>query len=717
MKKYLIIILLFSFVGYNAISQEIVTGLFENPVIKKEISKHPEIIFSNTKSSKIEKYIPVNLPFFDDFSSSGIYPDTSQWIDNEVFINNSYQYFPANRGVATLDAINSMGSIYSDASSNPFIADHLTSRPIRLDSIFTPIPEAISVRDSIYFSFFYQPQGRANAPESHDSLILEFGHYSDELDFAYVDSISVAVSEYITSIDTIFPGDILVSPCDNTVEMIITDTLFYDDFVTLPCDSVFYPKVDWTQVWSSQGMPLDTFLNKYGTYCKQVMIPITDSLNYLREDFNFRFYNYASLASDVLPSWRSNADQWNIDYVYLNIGRSMGDSTYRDISFVERAPSMLDKYESMPYNQYRKKPVVALKDTLKMYISNLDNTTFNTNYKYTVSSKDGSFSRTYNGGNCNLPPFYEYGFQNCEECQPHACPPNNTVFPLGLEKDSAVFTIEHVILGDFTTTDTISDTIIFNQKFYNYYAYDDGTAEEGYGLTPAGAMLAYRFQLNEKDTLRAVRMFFNKTFNYANEQYFDLCVWNDNNGKPGEVLHKKTFLRPVFSDSLNKFHTYYLDSILPLNNVFYIGWIQFTEKNLNLGFDRNNDAMENIMYNCTGEWLSSIKKGALMMRPVLGKQIHEYPDNPPQNLKTLYIYPNPASGDNLNFKILPYDFYSSGNYDDLQIEIYNLYGQLVLSSGFDDIINISSLKKGMYIVKVINTNNKTSLCSKLIVSR
>lgn len=717
MKKYIIIILLFSFFGFEASSQEIITGLYENHVIKNKISKHQEVNISEIKSNIIEEYIPISLPFFDDFSSEKIYPDTLRWLDNEAFINNSFQYFPANKGVATLDAIDATGSIYSNASSLPFIGDRLTSRPIRLDSIFTPIPEAISKKDSIYFSFYYQPQGRGDAPESHDSLILEFGYNSDFLEFAYVDSIIVPMSDYITSVDIIYPGDILVSPCEGNLEMVMTDTLYYDDFVTLPCDSVFYPGIEWTRVWSTQGMSIDTFYYIYGTYCKQVLIPITDSLNYFKKNFFFRFKNYASLASDVLPSWRSNVDQWNIDYVYLNIGRTMGDSTYRDINFVERAPSMLEQYEAMPYNQYRKKPVVAIKDTLRIYISNLDSTTFNTNYKYTISSIDGSFVRTYNGGNCNLPPFYDFGFQNCEDCQPHACPPNHTIFPLGIDEDSAVFNIEHVVLGDFTTTDTISDTISFKQKFYNYYAYDDGTAEAGYGLTPDGSMLAYRFQLNDKDTLRAVNMFFNKTYNYANEQYFDLAVWDDNNGKPGEIIYVNEFLRPIFSDSLNKFHTYYIDSILPVNNVFYVGWIQFTDDNLNLGFDRNNDAMENIFYNCTGEWFSSLYNGALMMRPVLGKQIHEYPENPPPSLKTLELYPNPVNGDNLNFKILPYDFCQISNYCDLQIKIYNLYGQLIFSSDFNETINISSLKKGMYLVNVINTINRTSLSSKLVVSK
>ncbi len=96
------------------------------------------------------------------------------------------------------------------------------------------------------------------------------------------------------------------------------------------------------------GMASGYIFSRYGTYSRQVMIPILDSINYFRKDFQFRFINFASLASDNNSSWRSNCDEWNVDYVYLNTGRSYKDTVYRQVSFVERAPSMLKNYESMP---------------------------------------------------------------------------------------------------------------------------------------------------------------------------------------------------------------------------------------------------------------------------------------------------------------------------------------------------------------------------------
>ena len=39
--------------------------------------------------------------------------------------------------------------------------------------------------------------------------------------------------------------------------------------------------------------------------------------------------------------------------------------------------------------------------------------------------------------------------------------------------------------------DILVDSTIYHQGFYNYYAYDDGTPEMGYGLEPAGAQLGY----------------------------------------------------------------------------------------------------------------------------------------------------------------------------------------------------------------------------------
>ena len=49
---------------------------------------------------------PLSLPFFDDFSGSGIYPDESRWQTNNVFVNSGFPYMPVNHGTATLDVVN-----------------------------------------------------------------------------------------------------------------------------------------------------------------------------------------------------------------------------------------------------------------------------------------------------------------------------------------------------------------------------------------------------------------------------------------------------------------------------------------------------------------------------------------------------------------------------------------------------------------------------------
>ena len=128
------------------------------------------------KSGTGEDTIPITLPFYDDFSSGEVFPSSLRWIDHDAFVNTDYPVYPIDLGVVTLDAINDSGSMYSSAIGGPdeFIADHLTSRYIRLDSVFSPVPRSLSPSDSIYLSFYYQPQGRGLAPHSTDSLVLQF---------------------------------------------------------------------------------------------------------------------------------------------------------------------------------------------------------------------------------------------------------------------------------------------------------------------------------------------------------------------------------------------------------------------------------------------------------------------------------------------------------------------------------------------------------------
>lgn len=113
------------------------------------------------------------LPFFEDFTDYGACPDSSKWQDCHVYVNNTMSFGAISRGVATFDDLNVKGLPY-DSFNNGAVryADSLTSQPIDLS--------ADTVTDSVYLSFFYQPQGNGFYPLLQDSLMLFFkNRYGD----------------------------------------------------------------------------------------------------------------------------------------------------------------------------------------------------------------------------------------------------------------------------------------------------------------------------------------------------------------------------------------------------------------------------------------------------------------------------------------------------------------------------------------------------------
>lgn len=708
-----IIFLLFAF-SINVLNgQEVLSGLQFNESVKTEYTKVKLDLEKNLKSTNENEAL--QLPFFDDFSTSKIYPNSVLWSDNDVFINSDFPFRPTNIGVATFDAINSLGEVYSNADWIVFQADFLTTNPIRLDSLFTPVIRKLSPADSLYLSFFYQPQGMGDEPEAWDTLVLEMSRPTGDTIFSHYDSITVNIEYYLENEnDTIFPGDTLWSPqpgCNPNLYLVNYNTLtIANQYVTVLCDSVMMPEYLWDRIWGVEGRSLEEFQEEFGKDFVQVMIPITDTL-YFHNNFQFRFRNYASIADETIPSWRSNVDQWNVDYVYLNYNRTFSDTTYRKLVFSERAPSFLKNYEVMPYRQYMADaPINTLRPFINTYIANLDNIGHNTNYRYTLEEVNGDYSITYNGGSCNLPPFSLSGFQNCESgCgAAHACPPTNS-FNFNFDRDTTSYLIKHYI-SDSSEANIIVDSTIYHQGFYNYYAYDDGTPEKGYGLEPAGAQLGYKFTLSVSDTIFGVQIYFNKTLANANEKYFDLLVFKDNNGVPGEIVIRKESLKPKWNDGLYNFYTYTFDEPQILNGTFYVGWEQFESGSLNVGYDTHFNS-NSVFYNIEGDWYKSSFSGSLLIRPIIGsvggELIFGTEENEKANQK-LKIFPNPT---NSSFRI---DLSSISNPEQAQIEIYTLYGSSVFKqSGVSGNINVSNFAKGIYLVKI---NDGTKLFNaKLIV--
>lgn len=712
MKFKLIIFLLLTFSLNLLKAQEALTGLQFNESVKQEYKKVKldKDIFKSSSSNVDAQH----LPFFDDFSTSKIYPDNNKWADRDVFINSDIPYRPTNIGVATFDAIDETGAIYTDADWVAFQADHLTTNPIRLDSIFSPVTKKLSPIDSVYLSFYYQPQGMGDDPEPWDTLLLELSRPTGDTIFSHYDSIIVNIEDYlINDTDTIFPGDTLWAPtgCNPNVYLINYNILTIEDGeITVLCDSVMAPEYVWDRIWGVEGMTLTEFQEEYGKDFVQVMIPIKDTF-YFHDNFKFRFRNYASIADDVYPTRRSNVDQWNVDYVYLNHSRSNSDTTYRKLTFSERAPSFLKNYEVMPYRQYKADaPINTLRPDINMYISNLDKIGHNTKYTYTLQEVNGDYSIRYNGGSCNLPPFYSYGFQNCDiGCgAAHACPPTNS-FNFNFDRDTASYLIKHYI-SDSSEVNILVDSAIYTQGFYNYYAYDDGTPELGWGPEFPGDQVGYKFSLSVPDTIFGVQMYFNKTFNNSNEKYFDLLVYKNNNGIPGEIVLRKEGLKPKWEEGLFHFYTYTFEEPLVISGTFYVGWEQFESGMLNIGFDTHTDRSNNIFYKIEDSWYQSSYAGCLMIRPIIGSVGGQlvFGTSEFNDTEKVKLYPNPTSN---SFRV---DLTSISNPELAQIEIYNLYGGSVLKqTGISGDFNMSSFAKGIYIVKIVDDNKLFN--SKLIV--
>ena len=98
------------------------------------------------------------------------------------------------------------------------------------------------------------------------------------------------------------------------------------------------------------------------------------------------------------------------------------------------------------------------------------------------------------------------------------------------------------------------------------------------------------------DTLQGVQMYFNDVQNSSNDIFFQIVVWKDNNGKPGEEIYRGPSVKPYYEEGLYEFYSYMFDTTLILSGTFYIGWQQQGAGSLNVGFDSNNDNSDKIFF-------------------------------------------------------------------------------------------------------------------------
>lgn len=626
MKNKVLTFAIIFFLGLSVSAQEYLSGF-------SYLNKSMENREMRKSASEVS-----SLPFFDDFSETNVYLDASKWQNRSVLVNSGFSLFPINYNVATLDALDAAGKVYSHASSTPFVADSLMSLPIRL---VDDNGDNLSPADSLYLSFYYQPQGNGDAPESQDSLVLMFGYQGDTT-------------------------------------------------------------MVWEHVWSSYGMSLDSFLiANDNRYFKQVIIPIKNE-NYFTNDLTILFYNYATMPSTMYPNDRSNVDTWNIDFIYLNKGRSYDDTSYPLVSMSEKSPSLLKRYQSMPYRQYKSNPTVAMSSAFPICMANLDNDDQIVKYYCSVENLSNDWTYDYKKDGSYILSSYTLNGLYLDTINI-----KNFLLDMDDNIDTASYLITHIVSVENDSTEVKGDTLCAIQHLHNYYAYDDGTPERGYGVVPDDSYFASQFTISVPDTLCGVNLLFNRTHNNANYDFFDIVVWNDNNGRPGNEIYRLKNQRPEWDEEeIYKFAYYPFDKMLKVNGTIYVGLMQHSIESINIGFDTSIDNQQYNFYETGDGWKNSSMKGSLMIRPVLGGDF--VVEEKPYEVKSLGLYPVPSK-DVINIGEL-----SAQSCE--EVLIFDMTGRLMKHFKNDVNLNISDLSNGLYMIRVITEEGK-SYTEKFVISK
>ena len=308
-----------------------------------------------------------------------------------------------------------------------------------------------------------------------------------------------------------------------------------------------------------------------------------------------------------------NCDQWNIDYVLLDKNRNANDTVYADVAFRLPLRSLLKSYEAMPWRQFKQVYLQEMGSSIPVQYRNNDTIIRNVTRNFEIwDVYKNTRSHFFSAGASNISPLTNVDYKA------------NLIYTYNTDNnDSALFRITcSLITDEFDPKE--NDTLVYLQKFSNYFAFDDGSSEGGYGINGLGsrnAMVAYRFKSFIQDTLRAISICFNDSYMNSNQRAFDLMVWDDNNGIPGNLLYSMEEVMVEQGEGLNGFYTYLIPEGVMVNDIFYIGWRQRSETFLNAGFDVNTPHGGRQFYWLNGDWIQSQVQGSIMIRPVVGDQL------------------------------------------------------------------------------------------------
>ena len=590
----------------------------------------------------IEARALLAIPFVDDFSYTGPYPDEALWLDRDVYINFSLAEKPLGLGVATFDGLDPNGTPYD---RTPGLSDLLTSGFI----------DASTARN-VYVSFFVQPRGFGIRPRVIDSLALD----------------------------------------------------------------VRTPQHGWRRVWSQPGLPNDFTRFQSAPPFEFVKIAIPDSL--LHEAFQIRFRN----RSEQLGLQQL----WHIDYVQVTEDIEP-EVSFEDIAFRAVPSGILRHYTAMPYRHflgfednhvrdsfdislYNHFPGVNNANPSELSILRNDGRTLADNLALLLPgeiSPDGRNQRNLGAG----PHDFRNGLRRSTVL--------DAVRGIAAADTDLGIMMQYSFQQDRESNQGIAaflrnNTTTFTNRFENFFAYDDGTAESGLKAenNTGVVTVAVEYTCNVPDQLQGVQFFFPRVEGDADRLRFDLMIWLDS--LSGEPDYLQEAVQPLYADqffdTLQGYTTYpLLDELgerttldLP-EGKFYIGWRQVrstVNQDLSVGFDKNRPDAADFIYmqinngawRNVGETIQTIQ-GALMIRPILDDQAVIPTSADTELAPMLTVFPNPSNS--VLFLDGPSSLIDNGQY-----QIFSVSGHLLREGPSTRAIDLSGIGSGSYLLVLSGTD-------------
>lgn len=694
----------------------------------------PQLKIGTIDSSFIYSTDTVGLPFFDDFTTNKIQqyiPDfssslatselyyylidqaTALPLANDLFFTNQvtfHRYFDPAEGTFTDTIFTPQAINIADFSSYPvdyepvdlyppyYIYDTLgpgdesdtvwiQNPPFFQDSarqFFLPVsdPSLLWVDNYVYHNYRFGDHPRTLGVMTFDGL--------DESGYPYaIGTTSSGYADVLTSKPIDLSG---MSPADSVyISFIYQPQGFGDEPEST--DSLLLEFFDssnnqWNRIWGDTGRNVSPF--------RIVHLPLTGN-NYFTDAFQFRFRNYGGLSGSL--------DHFHLDMVYLREATPPAyiDTVFKDFSFVYPVNSLLNDYTSVPWDHYKES--IDNKMSAAMEVVVFNGSSGPENYQ------DGAVEISYAG--VSEGDFILQGFTLAEQQINYAALDFATSyhdlksgyeFPRDLSGVYEEFDVRVNASAQYPNYEP-NDSTAFTQGFYNFYSYDDGSAEAAFGPTGAQARLAIHFEAYQPDSLIGVKLCFVPSVNDVSNKLFLLTVWDDENGEPGDVLYEDDVFNPrnpAYSQDKNQYLDYYfIDTMkVPVGNSFFIGWRQLDPERLNLGFDRNIDQSDEIFYSVNGgvSWLVSPFSGSAMVRPIFSTQMDASLGliEPETESIQILIFPNPVrdevfiknAGESLNEKLL-----------------LDAAGRVLMST-MEDSFDLQTLDSGIYFISVPQHSEK-----------